>query len=103
MANGETYAVTLNARVVHPPGTALATNVSFRPSGTYEVAIRTTPDERAEKADRDCRRRTDLSVGTPLEYPEFVVTLNGRELLSVNQEETDANLYPLENPLNAST
>jgi hypothetical protein len=31
MANGETYAVTLDASVVHPPGTALATNVSFRP------------------------------------------------------------------------
>lgn len=67
------------------------------------MAIRTTPAERAEKADRDCRRRTDLSVGTALEYPEFVVTLNSREPLSVDQEETVANLYPLENPLNAST
>jgi hypothetical protein len=31
------------------------------------------------------------------------VTLNSREPLSVDQEETVANLYPLENPLNAST
>lgn len=103
MANGQTWAVTLNATVVHPPGTTVAVNVSRGPTGTYDVAFETV----AATGDRpaigeDCRLETTVNAATSLQEPEFEVTVDGRRVRAVDQDETVANLYPLPNPLNAT-
>lgn len=103
VASGRTYAVTLNATVVHDAGTVDA-DVVRRPTGEYEIALTTTAaTERRKGYSREgCLVATELGLGTGLPYPEFVVTLDGREILSVDQEETVANLYPLSEPVNAT-
>jgi hypothetical protein len=102
VANGETYAVTLNVTVVHDAGD-VETDVFRRPTGEYELALTTTgsPNDR-KGGGTACRAATSLDLATGLPYPEFVVTLDGRQVLTVEQDETVANLYPLPEPLNAT-
>lgn len=105
VANGETWATTLDATIVHPRGTEVDLNVSQRPAGTYEIAFTTGEATSASKAvgsPENCRLATTLNVGTALPRPDFVITVNGRTIRSVTQEETVANLYPLPNPINAT-
>lgn len=103
MANGERWSATLNATVVHPYGTAVEVNVSQRPTGGYEIALETVGMAREKPLpDADCQKATKLNVATALPEPDFVVTMNGRTVRSVDQDETIANLYPLPNPINAT-
>lgn len=105
VANGQSWGVTLNATVVHPRGTELDANVSRWATGEYEVAIRSvepTATATPRPLPEGCRAETSLDLATGLATPEFVVTVNGRTVASVDQDETYANLYPLQNPLNVT-
>lgn len=103
MANGRTWAATMDATVVHPAGTEVEVNVSRRPPGSYEIAFETV-ESTPEKApsEEGCQLATNVNVATALEEPRFSVTVNGRAIRSVDQEETVANLYGLPNPINAT-
>lgn len=103
VANGETWAVTMNATVVHPAGTEIDVTVSRRPTGDYEIALDTVGTARDRSpADGECRASTTLDVATALSRPSFLVTVDGRTIRSVEQDETVANLYPLANPVDAT-
>jgi hypothetical protein len=110
VANGDYYGVTLNATVVHAPDRRVTVDVSERTPDTYEIAIRTRAsdadeDERAKQAVSECDRvATDVGVGTglPTDYRRAVVTMDGRKLLSFENEDTAADLYRLPNPVNAT-
>jgi hypothetical protein len=103
MANGETWAVTLNATIVHPRGTEVTTDVSLRPDDTYEISFETA-DRTETKSDGEpgCRAVTTVELGAALSAPRFVVTVNGETVHSVEQEETVGRLYQLPNPINAT-
>lgn len=103
VAVGTSYAVTLNATVVHDAGTAVETSVNRRIGNEYEIALRTV-DRTPERA-QDCERvRTRLGVGVslPTSYERLVVTMDGRTLVSATREDTTADLYPLPNPIDVS-
>lgn len=100
VAFGRGYPTTLNATVVHAPDETVRANVTRAPDGSYELALRTVPDDDARC---DGLGESEVGLGTTLARPEFVVTLDGRTVLAVNQAETTANLYPLPQPLNATT
>lgn len=95
--------MTLNATVANPAGTDIEANVPLRETGVHELALRAVPAEGTPNGDAvGCTALTDRGVATGLEYPRFVVTMDGREVLSVDQGETTANRYPLPTPLNAT-
>ncbi|WP_311170356.1 hypothetical protein [Halobellus ordinarius] len=103
VAVGDSYAVTLNATVVHEPGTEIRADVIPRSGNGYELALRTesvTPDRSFE-----CERvHTEFSIAAslPTSYQRLIVTMNGRELVGATREDTTGDLYPLPNPLNAT-
>lgn len=100
VANGRTWLVTVNATIVHPPGTAVEVDLSQQPTGSYEIAFRTvasTPEKPPEE--QDCELATSYEVATGLPEPTVVITMNGRPVRAVDQDETVANLYPLPNPV----
>ena len=103
VAVGDSYAVTLNATVVHDAGTAVRGEVVPRGENGYELALRTesvTPDRSF-----DCERvRTTFTMAAslPTSYERLVVTVNGRELVGATRDDTTADLYPLPDPLNAT-
>jgi hypothetical protein len=102
-ANGEAWTVSLNATVVHPRGAKIDLNVSQRPTGVYEIELITNDTATDEPySNEDCRVATTVDIATSLPKPDFVVSLNGRIVRSVNQDETVANLYPIPNPLNVT-
>ena len=112
VASGRSFAVTLNATVVHERGRTVSTNVSRVSPGSYRIALRTVPGEadassgehRKKSPPAGCRVATGLrlGVGLPTDYREFEVTVNGRTLLTVENEDTVADLYQLPNPVNAT-
>lgn len=103
VANGRTWAVTLNATVAHPTGTEGAVNVSLQPTGRYEIALTTVDAAGGRKSPGSgCRAETTVNVATALQRPAFDVTVDGRTARSVDQDETVATLYPLPDPVNAT-
>jgi hypothetical protein len=103
VVNGETWAVTLNATIVHPPETEIDVNISQRPTGDYVIAFQTVETTREKSlSQEDCQTATRLTVATGLTEPKFTVTMNGRTIRSVDQDETVANLYQLPTPINAT-
>ena len=102
IASGERWTTTLNATVVHPRGTDVTVNVSQRQPGDYEIALETVQSNSLKFENESCRAATTVNVATDLPDPDFVVTMNGRPVREVDQEETTANLYPLPNPINAT-
>lgn len=106
VASGETWTTTLNATIVHPRGTEVDLTVSQRSTDTYEIAFTKVevPSPSGKPADpENCQLATTFTVATGLLEPDLVVTVNGRTIQSVTQEETVANLYQLPNPINATT
>lgn len=78
----------------------------------YRIALETVADGReASKATANdsrregCRVATHVRLGTglPTDYRQFDVTVNGRLLLTVENEDTTGDLYQLPNPVNATT
>ncbi len=105
VAAGTSYAVTLNATVVHDRGEAVAANVSRTAPGGYAIDLRTVPaTDDAKSPSGDCRvaTRVELGASLPTDYREFRVTANGRTLLTVERDDTTADLYRLPHPVNAS-
>ncbi|MFC4450334.1 hypothetical protein [Halorussus aquaticus] len=111
VAVGESFAVTLNATVVHDPGRTVSANVSRTTPGTYRIALETVADGRevSKAAANDSRREgcrvathVRLGTGLPTDYRQFDVTVNGHLLLTVENEDTTGDLYQLPNPVNAT-
>jgi hypothetical protein len=102
VASGQRWSVTLNATVVHPPGSTVNVNVTKQQTGNYEIALRTVEAADGKTQSRNCRYASRLSLATGLDSPEFSVTLDGRLVREVDQDETVANLYPLPNPVNVT-
>jgi hypothetical protein len=103
VAVGDSYAVTLNATVVHDAGTEVQATVIPRSNNEYELALRTvsvTP-ERSFDCDR-VRTTFAMAASLPTSYQQLVVTMNGRELVRATRDDTTGDLYPLPNPLNAT-
>jgi hypothetical protein len=102
-ANGKTWAVSLNATILHPRDTEIEFNISQQPTDTYEIALTTneTATEQSRSSD-DCRMATTVNIATGLAEPVFDISVNGRIVRSIDQDETAANLYYLPNPLNAT-
>lgn len=102
-ANGKTWMVSFNSTIIHPPGTEIDLNVFQRPTGMSEIALTTnaTATEQSRSND-DCRMATTVNVATGLSEPVFDISVNGRIVRSIDQDETAANLYFLPNPLNAT-
>lgn len=103
VAAGDAYAVTLNATVLHEPGTEVRGTVTPRSGDEYELALRTvsTTPERSFECDR-VRTTFAMGVSLPTSYQRLRVTMNGRELLRTTRDDTTADLYRLPNPLNAT-
>ncbi|WP_254761687.1 hypothetical protein [Natrinema marinum] len=99
VANGEAWTTTLNATVVHPRGTEVDVDVVRRSTDTYEIALRTTETDRGKSLAEGCRAESRLTVATALSAPDFVVTVDGRTVRTVEQDETVPTLYPLPNPI----
>jgi hypothetical protein len=103
VASGEYWSTTLNATVVHPPEKDVRVNLSQRPTGGYEIALRTVDRQDTKRGiNETCLLASTLDVATGLPEPNVVVTMNDREIRAVSQDETTANLYPLPNPINAT-
>ena len=103
VAAGSSYAVTLNATVVHDPGTEVRASVERRGENAYELALRTVAVTPERALDCELVRTTfGMGVSLPTGYERLVVTANGRELLGVAREDTTADLYRLPNPINAT-
>ncbi len=103
VAAGTSYAVTLNATVVHDAGTEVRASVDRRDGNEYELALRTVPITPERSLDCELVRTTfGMGVSLPTSYERFVVTANGRELVSARRTDTTADLYPLPNPVNAT-
>lgn len=111
VAVGDSFAVTLNTTVVHDRGQRVSANVSRVAPGAYRIDLQTVPEE-TRTSDEDqgksppegCQMATDVRLGTslPTDYQRFEVTVDGRTLLTVENEDTTADLYQLPNPVNAS-
>ncbi|UPV74044.1 hypothetical protein M0R89_16080 [Halorussus limi] len=113
VAVGESFAVTLEATVVHDRNRTVTANVTHVAPGNYVVDLRTVPSDRADarrkKANAsagsvpDCAS-TRLSLGTslPTDYEQFTVAMNGRTIRTVEYDGTVADLHRLPNPINAT-
>lgn len=103
VAVGDSYAVTLNATIVHDAGTEISADVVPRSDNGYELSLKTVPGtpEWAEPCER-VRTKFALAASLPTSYQELVVTVNGRELLRATRDDTTGDLYPLPNPVNAT-
>ena len=102
-ANGKTWVVSLNATILHPRSTEIELNVSQRPTDTYEIALTTNETATEQSRSNDgCRMATTVNIATGLAKPVFDISINGRIVRSIDQDETTSNLYFLPNPLNAT-
>lgn len=115
VAVGESFAVTLDATVVHDPSRSVTANVSRSATGPIRIDLRTTPADEAREngteAETDAAAdertgcaATDLSLATslPTDYEEFEVSVNGRTLRTVENDGTTADLHRLPTPINAT-
>lgn len=110
VAAGDSFAVTLNATVVHERSRTVVANVSRLAPGSYRIDLRTVADDRdspngiQKSPPDDCQVATDLTLGAslPTDYQEFEVTVDGRTILTVENEATTGELYQLPNPINAT-
>ena len=109
VAVGKSFAVTLNGTVVHEPGRTVTANVSRITSRTYRIDLRTVPADRSTETKGrgtttgDCTAtKVDLGTSLPTDFERFHVTVNGRTILSVENEDTVGELYRLPNPINAT-
>lgn len=103
VAVGDSYAVTLNATIVHNAGTEVRADVVPRSGNGYELALGTasvTPN-RSVECER-VRTKFSMAASLPTSYQRLLVTMNGRELVRVTRDDTTGDLYPLPNPLNAT-
>lgn len=105
MAAGYSYAITVNATIPHGRGETVAANVSRTAPGAYEIAL--GADDGGANASKTpsagCRVGTtvDLAASLPTEYDRVDVTVDGRTVLTVENEDTVADLYRLPNPVGA--
>ena len=104
VAAGESYAVTLNATVVHERGERVKPNVTEWADGQYRLDLRTVPDDGRAKTPENCRAASSLTIGIslPTDYERFEIAVNGRTLRTIEREDTMADLYQLPNPINAT-
>lgn len=106
VAVGESFAVTLDATVVHDRGRPVTANVSRSASGTFRIDLRTQvhgSGASTDDAGSTCTA-THLTLGTnlPTDYEAFAVSVNGRTLLTVEYDGTTPDLHRLPNPINAT-
>jgi hypothetical protein len=103
IAVGDSYAVDLNATIVHDAGTVVRADVIPRSANGYELALRTASAtaDRPYNCDR-VRTTFGMAVSLPTSYEELIVTMNDRELVRATREDTTGDLYPLPNPLNVT-
>lgn len=113
VAVGESFAVTLDATVVHDSNRTVTANVSRETQQLYRIDLQTVSNEEPTDARKKATTTqesvercaaTHLTLGTslPTDYSEFVVTMNGRTLQTVEYDGTTADLYRLPNPINAT-
>lgn len=105
VAVGYSYAITVNATIPHDRGETVAANVGQVVPGTYEIAFRTGDGggNASKTPSAGCRVGTtvDLAASLPTEYERVDVTMDGRTVLAVENEDTAADLYRLPNPIGA--
>ena len=113
VAVGQSFAVTLEAIVVHDRNRTVTANVSRTSPGRFLVDLRTVPADRAETVRKTANASTEstpdcaathLNLGTslPIDYDEFTVAMNGHTLRAVEYDGTVADLHRLPNPINAT-
>lgn len=109
VAAGEQYVVTLNATIVHDGSQTVWANVSRVLPHAYRIDLRTVPDERGDETrrkgpeDGECEStRVLLGTGLPTDHRRYEVSINGRTLLTVENDDTTPDLYPLPNPISAN-
>lgn len=112
VAVGETFALTLNATVVHEWNESVTANVTRTSPGVFRIDLRTGPGNRvAERAREknvtrsppDCASTTlDLATNLPTDYRRFTVSLDGRDLRTVENDGTGASLTQLPNLIDAT-
>lgn len=107
VAAGRSYVITANATVAHGRGESVTANVGRVAPGTYEIALGTVPDGanasevRTPAGDCPVGTTVDLAANLPVGYERFDVTVDGRTVLTVENEDTAADLYRLPNPVGA--
>jgi hypothetical protein len=104
VAVGTSYAVTLNATILHDSGTVVQGSVEPLGDGEYELAIQVV--EATDDHGRECDTLDTtfgMGVSLPTDYESFVVTVDGEPVRRVeNDAATTADLYPLPNPINTT-
>ena len=105
IANGRSWLVNANLTIVHPPGTEVAVDLTEHPTGVWEIGFKmvpTTEQQQKPYSEADCQPATTVDLSTGLPEPNFEISLNGRTIRRVNQDETVGNLYPLPRVVNAT-
>ena len=109
VAVGESFAVTLNATVVHDRNRKVEPSISRIGSRAYRIDLRTVPVGNQSTKERKllarCRfAETDIGLATslPTDYSRFEVAVNGRTIRTVEYDGTTADLHRLPNPINAT-
>lgn len=92
----------MNATVVHPRQTVVDIDVERWAADTYEIALRTSEGARETYLPKYCRAATTLEIATSLSEAGFVVTVNGYTVKTAHQDDTEATLYWLPNPIEAT-
>lgn len=93
--------VTGNATVVHPAAQTVELAISRTAPRTYELAFRTTAAETTVKGgDGDVATTIDWGVSLPVDYEEYVITVDGTLVRRVtNDGATTPRLLGLPQPL----
>lgn len=100
---GDARVLTLNATVVHDPGTEVTARAFRFGEAKYDISVGTRSAEGETEFSCDqVRTRLEMAVTLPARYDRFVVNEGGETLLEVDRDDTTASLSPLPNPVNAS-
>ena len=103
IANGRTWLVSANLTILHPPETEVTVDLTEHPSGVWDIEFQTVPTT-AQKppSETDCPQSTTFDLSTGLPEPNLEISVNGRTVRRVTQDETVGNLYPLPSVVNAT-
>jgi hypothetical protein len=104
VAAGTSYAVTLNATVVHDAGTELNVRVArVGETDTYALTVDAVDGESPPDECETVRTRLEVGASLPTSYERLEIRAGGETLVDAERDDTTADLYPLPNPINVTS
>lgn len=100
---GDARVVTLNATVVHDPGSVVEPAVARFGDANYAIALEATDATEAAVSSCDrVRTRLEVAVTLPAGSDRVVVEEGGETLLEIDRSDSTPVLYRLPDPVNAT-